>query len=481
MKIIDRFVLRTYIRPFLITFIVMVIFLLLQFVWKYIDDLVGRGVEWYYIVELLFYTSATVVPMALPLAVLISSIMTFGNLGENNEMVAFKSSGISLFRIMRPLFFFMLLITVGAFLFSNYAIPVAEFKSKSLLMNIKDKKPALNIRPGIFYTGIEGYSIKVADKYGPNQSKLRDVYIYDHTEGKGNAKVVVAERGEMRVTPDQMYLVIDLYDGHSYEDMFPAKAKARDNHPFVRSSFEKNTIKFNLSEFQSGDMRKETKEGFTMLSVKQLQSAVDSMEERHAHRIKEFNASMKEKYSFNDLDSLSEGDTIQNLPGNTVLANIKPRERERVIQNAQRLARSHKAYFHNASKEFDWRHIVMRRYTLEWIKKISVSFSVLVLFFVGAPMGAIIRKGGLGMPIVISIIIFLVYHISSYSFEKLGRALIWSPFQAMWTANLILLPLGLFLTYKSGTDSIIFNIELYLKPFRKISGIFARIFNKGHS
>jgi len=477
MKIIDRFVLRSYIRPFLITFVVMVIFLLLQFVWKYIEDLVGRGVEWYYIAELLFYTSATVVPMALPLAVLISSIMTFGSLGENYEMAAFKSSGISLFRVMRPLFWFMVLITLLAFLFANYVIPVAKFESRTLLRNITDTKPALNIRPGVFYTGIEGYSIKVAEKYGPTQSRLRDVYIYDHTSGKGNTKVVVADSGRMHMSDTKMYLVIDLYQGHSYEDIYPAQPKNRDNFPFVRSSFQSSTLKFDLSSFYNNDMREGVNQDFTMLSVKQLQEATDSLREYYTFRQKEFTKTMKQKISFYAVDSLNNL-PVKTVPSLPILETLDENKRLRAIKNGLRLARAFKAYYHNSDKEFDWRQIVIRRYDLEWIKKISVSFAVLALFFVGAPLGAIIRKGGLGMPIVLSIIIFLVYHISSYSFEKLGRLMVWNEWQAMWTANAILLPVGLFLTYKSGTDSIIFNLEWYLRPFRKIGELLQRTLKK---
>lgn len=477
MKIIDRFVLKTYFRPFIITFIVMVLFLLLQFVWKYIEDLVGRGVEWYYIAELLFYTAATVVPMAMPLSVLISSIMTFGALGENNEMAAFKSSGISLFRVMRPLFILMITLTVTTFLFANYVIPVAKFESRSLLRNITDKKPALNIRPGVFYTGIEGYSIKVGEKYGPNQSMLKDVYIYDHTEGKGNAKVVVADSGRMYLNDNKMLLIIDLYNGHSYEDIYPVKAQARDNFPFVKSSFQKNSIKFDLSAFYDTDMEKKQDENFTMLNVRQLQVAEDSLRKKYHFRTREFSQAMEDKFVFTKLDSLVK-EPPQKMESPTLLQTIAPNKRLRAVKNAMRLARAHKAYYNNTSKEFNWRKIVIRRYRLEWIKKFSLSFAVLVLFFVGSPLGAIIRKGGLGMPIVVSIIIFLVFHISSYSFEKLGRAMIWNEWQALWMANLILLPIGLFLTYKSGRDSIIFNAGLYLKPFQKIYKTFTAAFKK---
>lgn len=482
MKIIDRFVLKSYVRPFIITFLVMVLFLLMQFVWKYIDDLVGRGVEWYYIAELLFYTSATVVPMALPLAILLSSIMTFGTLGEHNEMAALKASGNSLIRVMRPIIVFIAMISVAAFFFSNYVIPVANLKSETLLRNITNKKPALNIRQGVFYTGIENYSIKVGEKFGPNQSQLRNVYIYDHSKKMGNSKVITSETGKMEVTPNEMYLNIELFDGNSYEDIYPNKAADRDNYPFAHSSFDRSLIRFNLSDFQSGDLRKGKRKDFDMLNISQLAETTDSLNQFYATRQKEFTKSMTEKYSFGQVEEPKPApnqrklnvDSVLSTMDNNILANIEQKEHDRIIQNALRIARSNASYFENTATEYNWREKWIARHYLEWQKKFSVSFSCLVLFFIGAPLGAIIRKGGMGMPVVVSVIIFLIYHVTSYSFEKLGRELVWSPFRAMWTANFILLPIGIFLTYKSATDSALFNIEIYLKPFRKLSSIFVR-------
>lgn len=491
MKILDRFVLKAYVKPFIITFIVMILFMLMQFVWKYIDDLVGRGVEWYYIAELLFYTSATVVPMSLPLAILLSSIMTFGTLGEHNEMAALKASGNSLIRVMRPVIGFILLVAIGAFFFSNYVIPVANLKSETLLKNITNKKPALNIREGVFYGGIEGYSIKVGEKFGENQSELRNVYVYDHSSKMGNMKVIVSETGKMEMTEDEMFLNIELFEGNSYEDIYPNKVEDRNNFPFVRSEFSRSLMRFNLSDFQSGDLRSGSRKDFDMLNIIQLESTTDSLRKVLAWRRSEFEESMIEKYSFlenstENSDSTSttpaavaqnmhQGDTISpDVLEDDILSNIQPIERTRVIQNALRIARSNKAYYDNTKTEYIWRHKLIARHLLEWHKKFSISFSCIVLFFIGAPLGAIIRKGGMGMPVVVSVIIFLIYHVTSYSFEKLGRELVWMPFRAIWTANLILFPIGMWLTYKSATDSAIFNIEIYLKPFRKISGIFAK-------
>jgi len=463
----------------------------MQFVWKYIDDLVGRGVEWYYIAELLFYTSATLVPMALPLAVLLSSIMVLGTLGENYELAALKSSGLSLMRVMRPLFVFVSFLAVGAFLFGNYVIPIANLHSENLRRNITNKKPALSIRPGIFYTGIEGFSIKVADKHGPNQNLLEEVIIYDHTQNTGNTKVIIADSGKMKVTDDKQFLEITLYDGHSYEDIIPKKRKDRDNKPFVTSDFQESLIRFNLDDFQSGDLRKTGRKEFDMLNVRQLDEAVDSLNGTLEGLQDQFAKQMVDKYAYRDLKSDEEieppagavkyeVDTAAQMAEmqEEILQNFDGGMRTRILQNSMRIARGNRAYFTNASAQYNWRKLVITRHVLEWQKKFSVSFAVIVLFFVGAPLGAIIRKGGMGMPVVVSVFIFIVYHVTSFSFEKLGRFMYWSPFQAMWTANFILLPIGLWLTYKSATDSVIFNIEVYLKPFQKIYETFAARFKK---
>lgn len=480
MKTLDRFVLKSYLRPFIITFMVMILFLLMQFVWKYIDDLAGRGVEWYYIAELLFYTAATLVPMALPLAVLLSSVMVLGGLGENNELAAMKSAGISLMRIMRPLLAFVSVLAVSAFLFANYVIPVANLRSETLRRNISNKKPALSIREGVFYSGIDGYSIKIGEKLGPNQTLLREVLIYDHTQKNGNTKVIVADSGQMKVTSDEQFLEITLYDGHSYEDLIPKKSKDRDNKPFVRSNFDQSLIRFNLSDFQAGDLRKSGRKEFDMLNVRQLDEAVDSLNLNLKEIREDFSKQMIGKYAFQDIKDVprTEKDSLERELSDTLINNFEEKMHSRILQNSMRIARSNRAYFTNARAQQDWRKTIITRHVLEWQKKFSVSFAVIVLFFVGAPLGAIIRKGGMGMPVVVSVFIFIIYHVTSFSFEKLGRFMYWSPFQAMWTANFILLPIGLWLTYKSATDSVIFNAELYLKPFQKIKDLFQRRFRK---
>ena len=371
--------------------------------------------------------------------------------------------------------FFILLIAVGQFLFSNYVIPVANLKGQTLLKNITNKKPALNIRQGVFYSGIDGYSIKIGSKSGPDNNQLHDIYIYDHTQKLGNMKVIVAEKGKMSISDDELYLNIDLENGGAYEDLFAKKVKDRDNHRFQKSTFDKSLIRFNLSDFKTGDLRSGERKDYDMLNVRQLDEAVDSLRYNFNERRIEFSGQMSSKYSFPTVLDRKEKDTSYTALNDSLLANINnTADRDRIISNALRIARSNKAYFENTKQEFLWRDKLIARHLLEWQKKFSVSFSCIVLFFIGAPLGAIIRKGGMGMPVVISVLIFIVYHVTGFSFEKLGRELVWTPVRAMWTSNFYLLPIGVWLTYKSATDSALFNSEIYLKPFQKISSIFAK-------
>jgi len=462
---------RSFSGPFTATFVVMVFFLLMQFLWMYVDDLVGKGVEWYYIAELLFYTTAGVVPLALPISVLLSSLMTFGNLGEYNELAAMKSAGVSLFRIMRPLMALVVALCVLAFLFSNYVLPVANLRGETLLRNIATKKPALNIREGVFYGGIEGYSMKIGEKYGPDDRLIRNIYIYDHSARSGSGKLIVAEEGRMDLSPDERYLSLFLQRGTTYEDLIPSKRTDRQRHPFARSRFEEAEIRFDLSSFQSGDLRENDQKSFNMMNIRQLEESVDSM--RHSLKARQIHmeSTLANKYRW-EVDTMAAAGLVPSHPGVPLLSRLPESMQRRAADNALRLARSQKAYVSQLSEEYDWRQKVIARFRLEWHKKFSLSFAVLVLFFIGAPLGAIIRKGGLGLPVVVSVLIFIVYHTLSYSMEKLGRELVWTPFRAMWTAGLILLPIGIFLTYKSATDSALFSVHSYTAPFRWLAGRF---------
>ena len=486
MKIIDRYILKLFLRPFSIVFVVMVLFLLMQWVWKYIDDLVGKGVEWYYIAELLVYFAAQMVPQAIPLSVLLASLMVFGDMGEHMELAAMKSAGVSLFRMMRPLLVTVLLIGCISFLFNNYVIPLTNLKGETLLRNIASKKPALNIKPGVFYSGIEGFNIKVGEKYGEDKNKLRNIIIYDHTDRLGNIKVTIAQEGEMRVTPDKQYLEITLYNGNSYEEVQSKKRSDLEKRPFAHTSFERSVMRLDLSSFESGDLRKQSGKDFTMLNVAQLNVAADSIQSVFERRISELNTSMLELFEVRsdsslpwsnsgyDLralqeqtDSNSTATPRDSLPAD-ILSGLNPEQRNIILENALRLARSHKSYFDQAKMEFYWWRKVIARYYIEKHKKFALAYLAIIMFFTGSALGAIIRKGGLGTPVVISVLTFIVYHVTSFTIEKLGREIVLQPWFSIWLPSLIFTPIALFLVYKSATDSALMQWEVWQRALNSL-------------
>jgi len=468
-KVLDRLVLKSYLTPFIPTFVVMVFFFLMQTVWKYIDDLAGRGIEWYYIIELLFYWSAVIIPIALPIAILLSSLTTFGNFGERYELAAMKSAGISLFRIMRPLIILMVFISGGAFLVANYVIPVAKLKSDNLIMNISRKKPAFNIRQGVFYAGLEGYSIKVGRKYGEEENLLENVLIYDHTEGRGNSKVTLAKRGVMEVTADERYMMLTLYDGYTYEEINAQKREERERRPFVKASFDEAVVRFDLMQFKTGDLREGNARNFLMMNVRQLMESADSLDRSLADNKDNFATNFATRYYFEQvkLDSAK-----PEVLSDDVMGYFNHVMKERAVQNALRMARSNIEYLTTKENEYDWYLKNRARHYVEWHKKFALSLACFVLFFIGAPLGAIIRKGGIGMPVVFSFIVFIIFHILNTIFEKLSRELVWEPWAGVWFGTLVLAPFGIALTISAAHDSSILSSEFW----GKIGSIFKREF-----
>lgn len=443
--------------------------LLMQFVWKYVDDFVGKGLEWYIIAELMFYVSATIVPMALPLAILLASIMTFGNLAESYELTALKSSGISLQRIMRPLIILTVFTSIGAFLFSNYVLPLANLKMGSLLYDITHQKPALDIREGVFYNGINDYTIRVHHKDN-KRNILYGIMIYDHTQRSGNNKIIVAKEGSMALTSDEQYLVLKLKDGYSYEDITNSNNKGYK--PMMRVQFKEEKILMDLSDFKMVRTDEDLfKDNHQMLNLQQLEGQVDTLKKEYKIRQKGMIEQVKRNVSLMP-DQLSyrpsNPDTGRVPEKNNLLSYLSKSDREGVVLHAINTARSNKAYLHTTIRDRESISENVNRFYIEWHKKFTLSFACFVLFFIGAPLGAIIRKGGLGMPVVVSVFFFLIFHILSITGEKFAKESVLTPFQGAWMASFVLLPLGIFLTYKATQDSALFDIDAYLTPIKKL-------------
>jgi len=443
----------------------------MQNVWKYIDDLIGKGLEWTIIIEIAFYIIPTLVPLALPLAILLSSLMAFGKLGETYELTALKSSGISLYKIMRPLFITICIISIGAFFFSNHVIPYSNMKFKTLLYDIMNKKLALNIREGIFFNDIEGYSIKVNHKDNEG-GILKDLLIYDHSEKMGNTKVIKAEHGRMYTSNKNRYLYLELFNGYSYEEVDPKNPKKRVDLPFARSSFKEEKIRFDMASFQLERSDEERYSNMAQfMNLKQLQQNADSLKNTIDNRLQNFNEKLRSYYNFNTIDSLKKANTT---PVAFNINSLSKNKRSRLTKAASNLVRSSKSYVYNTQRELKYKNKKLKKTNIEWHRKFTLSFACIVLFLIGAPLGAIIRKGGMGMPVLISILFFLAYHISSITGEKSALQGIISVSQGMWISSLILTPLGVFFTIKAASDSTLFEISIHRGFIRRLKELWSR-------
>ena len=446
----------------------------MQWLWKYIDDLVGKGLEWYVVMELLFFASASLVPLALPLAILLSSIMTFGNMGEYYELVAFKTAGISLWKIMYPLIITSVLLSIGAFYFSNNIIPIANLKMGTLLYDIRQQRPALNIKEGVFYDGIDGYVMKVKSKSDDGEV-MNDIIIYDHSERQGNTKVIIAEKGRMDISKDTMVMSLILYNGYSYKEEETPR-RQRGSYPHLRTSFKIDTIRFDLSSFKlSRSDESIFKDNYQMLNISQLEKSQDTLQLKLDKRRVEMSSNISSGFKYFSAPQLyAENDSVK-VDSNAVvfsadiLANFNHDDQIKVVHTALEQVRSRELYIDAALADNFSRTKAINRHKIEWHRKFTLSFACLVLFFIGAPLGAIIRKGGLGVPVVISILLFIFYHIVSITGEKFVKEGLWNAWNGMWMSSMVLLPLGVFLTWKATSDSGIFNADAYMKPFRLIA------------
>lgn len=471
MKKIYKLVFFSYIGPLVMTFFISLFILLMQFLWKYIDDLVGKGLEWYIIAELLFYASSTFVPLALPLAILLSSLMTFGNLGEHYELVAMKSSGISLRKIMMPLIVLSIVISGFAFYFSNNVLPVANLKFKSLLWDVREQKLALDIKEGIFYDGLDGYTIRVGKKDKDGKT-IRNVMIYDQTQKKGNINLTIAEWGTMELTPDGSNLIFTLYNGENYLEKIDDN-QYRNNRPFQRTRFAEEVRKFSLLDFKMTRTNEDLfRNNYQMLNLAQLGESEDSLILQLNERKEDINRTLFNSFFYlKQVDSTRLAATVPDTVVNSdLLKGLSYGAKLEIIDYAMMKTRRARENLAIYKGDLENREKLIYKHQVEWHRKFTLSFACLVLFFVGAPLGAIIRKGGLGLPVVVSVLLFVMFHVISMTGEKSVRSGALDANIGMWIAPAVLLPLGVFLTYKATTDSPLLDAESWSKLFRFFSG-----------
>ena len=493
MRIIKRlylFVLKSFLPLFAMTFFIVLFIVLMQFLWRYIDDLVGKGLALSVLAELFFYAAVSMVPMALPLAVLLASLMTFGNLGERSELTAMKASGVSLIHIMRPLIVLVMLIAVGAFFFQNDVLPKAQVKMWTLLFSMKQKSPEVEIPEGAFYDQIPGYNLYVKHK-NRDTGVLYDAMIYDVSKGGDNATILLADSARLAFTKDSKYLYLHLYKGEQFENLREQRSMDR-NVPFRRESFYDKEILIpfdaNFNRLDEGGMRRQ----YVGKNISELRQTIDSVSLRvdslgdnftRDFRATAFPVVMPSTYlppipipGHPELTPQAEKPEEAKASGkpmdlDSLVMALTPAQRGDVVRAARNLlqARNNEIQFKAMTMADEKKTI--RRHEIELIKKFTLSVACIIFFFIGAPLGAIIRKGGLGTPLVISVLLFLFYYIidnTGYKMARDGKTAVWF---GMWLSTMILLPLGIYVTWKAMNDSSIFNKDVYVNFFRKILGL----------
>ncbi len=467
---------RSYIGPLVMTVCLAMIVLILQFVWKYIDELVGKGLSTSVILELLAYVSASLIPLALILGILLASIMTFGNLGEHSELNALKSSGISLTRIMAPLFYLAVVIVITAFLFSNYTIPKTNMKFYTLLLDIRNARPEFDIKEGQFYNGLEGYSMKIGRR-SKTSRMLYDLMIYDHTAKQGNVSVTLADSGYLVQTVDKLNIMLTLYNGYGYAEQLDENLRLKKTKPFRRDQFGMQQFLFKIP---SGELNR-TKEDLFKDNYKRKNMAeitkyvADYMPGVYKKRNRVTDEILRNQYfkmtdkkdTITPLNDHQKQLAIIRINPQSIFDSLPVPEKAKVIDVALGLARTTQTMIKTAGEVFNSDQAWMNRYQIEWHRKLTLSIACLLFFLIGAPLGAIIRKGGLGTPVVVSTMIFIFYHIISLAGEKYARAGIMPVWLGMWGSTFILLAIGIYLTIKSTRDSAIMSGDTYILFFRK--------------
>ena len=471
-KKLDKLILKAFVGPFIATFFITLFVFMMQILWKYIDDLVGKGLDIITLTKFLIYASATLVTLAMPIAILISSIMTFGKLGENFELVAIKSSGISLLRFMQPLFLVTILLSGVAFLFANYIAPVANLKFAVIYHDIYEKSPAFDLKDGVFYNGFNGFSIKV-DKKDKDRSTLHNVLIYEQTNSIQD-NTIISEGGKMSMSTDKKFLQFQLENGNRYQEN--GNFNYKDNE-FIDLHFKEYNKLFDLSQL---NLQKTSDSLFMnnirMKTMRQLNVDLDSLKHapdslyrknqtelasyiRYA-KFKDSAVTKKEITAFEAKVPEKKLDSFDVLIPDTLRSSVFDQTLSQVNNTRNILEASVADY--NAQQSDITQH------KIEWHKKLSMSIACLVLFFIGAPLGSIIRKGGLGMPLVMALLFFMIFYLLNIFGEKFTKDHVLVPIVGMWLPVIILSPVGFFLTYKAMHDSQLFNKEYYYRLFKNM-------------
>jgi len=514
----------SFLGPFAMTFFIVLFLLLMQFLWRYIDELVGKGLGIEIIGEFLMYASAGLVPLALPLAVLLSSLMTFGNMGEFYELTAIKASGISLQRVMLPVVALVIIISGFSYFFANSVVPISNLKMRTLRLDVKKLNPDVSITEGVFNKGIENYIIRVSKK-DPVKNLLYDIKIYDHSGPRGNLDVTIADSGRMKMTADKRNMIITLWNGSKYTEEDEGRRKKNKRYPHRLLKFREQNIIIAMSGFElTRSDEKIFKSSYQMLNTEQLKHAGDSIKQSIYYYSRVFSEDLirtgffklnnKPKYNRpperelshsrspevqralarraatqarSDLgtmntvpaDTADSAEIQQVIPGislkistfDSLYASFSLDEQQKFLKDASHNVASSQFLVVTAAERMEYEIKKLRKHEIEWHRKFTLSFACLIFLFIGAPLGAIIRKGGLGLPTVISTLLFILYYIISLMGQKFVEESLLTSFEGMWLSSFILIIAGIFLTYQATNDSAILNIDTYLNWVREKTGL----------
>jgi lipopolysaccharide export system permease protein len=471
-KIINCYLIKKFIGPFVITFLFALVILLMQFLWLWVDELVGKGLEIKYILRLLFYASATMVSMAAPLAVLLSSLMTFGSMGEHYELVALKASGIPLSKLMLPLAILCILIGIGAFWFTNDITPKSWLKMKSIQYNIKNQKPTLSIDEGVFYDGFDNYIIRIGKKHRDNET-IEDVLIYDHSRHQGNTTMTYASKGTMSITPDGNYLLFYLYDGYFWDESKNDNSRSS-KLPLNRAHFKEQYKRFDLSSFEmSKDEHSFYQSNTKAMSIEQLEVKIDTISQLIAgisdEAVRAFYNGMHQFQTLHDEPEMIK-DTAK-LCIESILNQYDKQKLQNIFGFANQASYSTAGNVRYTYEDVKFKNESLWSHQIEWHRKFTSAAACFLFFFIGASLGSIIRKGGIGVPLLITVVFFVIYFALSIFGEKLAKGSAVPVWFGMWLSTFVLIPLCIFLTRKATTDSAIFSIDEYTKWFAKLKKI----------
>lgn len=474
-KKLDIFILKSFCLLFTGTFFICLFIFMMQFLWRYVDELVGKGLEINVLAQFFFYSGLTLVPASLPLAVLLAALITFGNFGERFELLAMKAAGISLLNIMRPLIVFIAFVCCLSFYFQNVIGPTAQSKLWTLLLSMKQKSPEVDIPEGVFYDEIDGYNLYVKHK-DRKTGMLYDVLIYNFDKGFENAQIIKADSGRLEMTADKQHLYLHLYSGEQFENLKSQNMNQR-NVPYRREAFsEKHAIIEFDSDFNMMDEGVMSNQSNSK-NMRMLQTSIDSISARNDSVGRSYyNDAINNTYRVGT--TMNRADSARLVKERQQPINIDSIYRAGTLADRQRWLSAASNNAETVSNDWNFKKTnlessdySLRRHMTAWHEKITLSLACMIFFFIGAPLGGIIRKGGLGMPVVVSVLIFIIYYIINNTGYKMARDGNWVVWMGMWTSTAILAPLGAFLTYKSNNDSVVLNADAYINWFKRVAGI----------